>query len=208
MKSSYLRLCCVLASIALASSACSTVIKTSGKDERAGAAEREALREAAGEVAKSPWPKPSSSSLAERLAGGEADEDKVSRDDAVKVYVASLKSAPSADILLMADADRHLEAARVLKAVAEEACDSPSPRLSDVALIEDAIADLRETRAIYVASVKKLDADDDIADRIKDSFDEVLKDLGDVADQLAENAMKKNSEALAGSEARVAAGSN
>ena len=195
-----------LACAALASAACSTVIKTgSGFDENAGSAEREALRAAAADVARAPWPKPSSSSLAERLTGASPDGESVSRNDAVDAYVGRLRQSAAPEAGLLADADRHLESARALTSAAEEATETSHPRLSDVALVEDAIADLRETRAIYVASIKELDADDDRVDLIKKSFDVVIRDLGDVADDLAKSAMQKSSANFAGP-ARVAGG--
>jgi hypothetical protein len=184
--------------MALAAFGCSTVIKTSSEDYGANAPERAALIDAAADVAWSPWPKPSSSSIAERLAGGEAPSDGVSRDDAVDAYVVAVKAAPDGEAAVLDDAGKHLDAARALNAAADDACDSAYPRLSDVALLEDAIADLRETRTIYVATLKKIDGDDDAIDRLKRDFDRALKDLGDVADKLAENAMKKRADNFAG----------
>lgn len=182
---------------------CSTVIKTASQDDTASLAERAALLNAAAGAAWAPWPKPSSSSIAERLAGGEPALERVSRDDAVEAYVDQLKNAADGPAVLMSDAGRHLAAAKTLKAVAEEACDAASPRLSDVAILEDAIADLRETRTIYVASLKKIDAEKDIVEQVKRDFDQALKELGDVADQLAENAMKRRADNFAGSNATV-----
>lgn len=200
-----LRRTVVAACAILASSACSTVIKNeAARENQAGAEARQALQQAAEEVARVPWPKPSSSSFADRIAGAGADGKRVSRDDAIKVYVAALAETADPETALMAEADRHLRAAGALMDVAAVATDSPSPRLSDVALIEDAISDLRETRAIYIASMKKLNAEDRDADRLKDSFDRVIKDLGEAADELAENAMNRRSENFAGSDAASA----
>lgn len=183
---------------ALAASGCSTVIKRSSTTDDAGAIERAALADAAATAAWAPWPKPSSSSFAERLTGGEAGADGVSRDDAVEAYVAELKVMPDAQLALVKDANRHLGAARLLREAADDACDSPNPRLSDVALLEDAIASLRETRSIYIASLKKIDGEKYILDQLKDGFDEAIRKLGDVADEMAENAMKRRTENFAG----------
>lgn len=192
----------------LASSACSTVIKTqSAREEQASGEAREALQQAADEVARVSWPKPSSSSFADRIAGADPGGESVSRDDAIKAYVAALAEASDPEAALMAEADRHLRAAGALKDVCAIAAISPSPRLSDVALVEDAISDLRETRAIYVASMKKLDAEGREAERLKDSFDRVIKDLGEAADDLAEIAMNRRSENFAGSNTALASGS-
>jgi hypothetical protein len=188
-----------IAAAAIAFAGCSTVIKTSGSDDQAYAAERAALAEAAGRLAASPWPKPSSSSLADRLAGAEPRGEKISRDDAVEAYVGALRVGENSKIALEGDAARHLDAARALKVAAEVACDSASPRLSDVALMEDAIADLRETRSIYVSSLKKLDADKGAIDRLKTDFDAAIRELAAAADALAEVAMKRQSKNFAGS---------
>jgi hypothetical protein len=121
----------------------------------------------------------------------------VSREDAVSAYVALLRLAPSARASLLADAARHLDAAQALTTVARDACETPTARLSDVALVEAAIADLRETRAIYKAAFKKIDAGEDDGDRLAHAFDDAIKDLGEAADDLARSAMKKHEDALA-----------
>jgi hypothetical protein len=179
---------------------CSTILRAGPETTDGAPVERAALREAAAALAQAPWPKPSSSSLVERLAGA-PDGARVSRDDAIRAYLGRLAPQPAPAQSLSVDAARHLEAARALAAVAAEACDSSNPRLADVALVEDAIADLRETRAIYLAASKKLALDRDAAETLKRSFDDVLGDLGDVADALAESAMKRNSSSLAGGRA-------
>jgi hypothetical protein len=194
-----LRRLAAAAILVLSAGACSTVIKSERAEAAKGSeADREALRAAAANVADAPWPKPTSSSLAERLAGAEPEGDELSRDDAVAAYVEALSGKPDAENRLMADADRHILAARTLNEVAEAACESVAPRMADVALLEDAIADLRETRAIYVASLKEIDGDKLNIELVKRSFDDVIKSLGDVADDLANNAVKKNSRNFAG----------
>jgi hypothetical protein len=188
--------------IAIGVCGCSTVIRSeTAIDEDAGAAERAALRSAAFDLAKTPWPKPSTSSFAERLAGVDAGDDQISRDDAVDAYLAALPASGGAEGALMADAERHLELASALKDVAEIACDRSRLRLGDVALLEDAISDLRETRSIYVASIRKLDGEEDNIDMLKESFDRVIKDLGEVADDLADKAMKEGAQGFAGPDA-------
>lgn len=190
-----------LAAMTLAAFGCSTVIKTSSQDDEGSLAERAALVEAAAQAAWSPWPKPSSSSIAERLAGGDPRPERISRDDAIEAYVSILKNSPDSAAALMNDVSRHLAAAQNLKFAVEEACDSQAARLSDVAIIEDAIADLRETRTIYLASLKKIDGEKSLVALVKRDFDTALKDLGEVADELAENAMKRRADNFAGSDA-------
>lgn len=199
LSSSGLRRLAAATILAFSACACSTVIKSErSQGAKVTEADREALRAAAANVADAPWPKPTSSSLAERLAGMEPEGDKLSRDDAVDAYVEALSEKPDAENRLMADADRHILAARALNEVAEAACESAAPQMADVALLEDAIADLRETRAIYVASLKEIDGDKLNIELVKRSFDDVIKTLGDVADDLANNAVKKNSRNFAG----------
>lgn len=176
---------------------CSTVIRTASSEGETGAAEREALAEAAAEIAPAPWPKPSTSNFADRLGAGPGSAA-ISRKDAIGAYVAILAMSADAEQTLSADAARHLDAAGRLTTAAELACDSPRPRLADVALIEEAIADLRQTRSIYLAAIDEIDGDDVLADRLKRDFDAVIKNLGAVADDLAANAMKRRTENLAG----------
>lgn len=172
-------------------SGCSTVIKTSSAETVAASApEHEALAEAAARAAWAPWPRPTSATIADRLVGAGAEEE-ITRDDAVEVYVASLQSSGRGEAGLLADAGRQLDAARTLTAAAQEACDVASPRLSDVAHLEAAIGDLRQSRTIYVAALKKIDSDDAVKESLKRDFDKAIKGLGDAADSLAENAMKK-----------------
>ena len=190
-----------IAAIALAfmAAGCSTVIKTSSAgDDAAYAATREALVAAAADVAASPWPKPSASTLADRLAGAGDQDAKVSREDAVAAYLDLVGSREDAEVVILADAERHLTAAAALKSAAETACDAATPRLSDVALLEDAIGDLRETRSIYVLTLTKIDVPDSSIDKVKRDFDDAIKELGAVADTLAESAMKRRAQNFAG----------
>lgn len=197
----WVRLVGASAVLAISAAGCSTVIRSeTAIDEDAGAVERAALKNAAFDLAKTKWPKPSTSSFAERLSGADVAGEKVSRGDAVDAYLALLSTSDDAEGVLMADADRHLELAGALNDVAELACDGSRLRLSDVALLEDAIADLRETRSIYVASIRKLDGDKDNVDRLKQTFDSVIKDLGEVADELADKATKQSAAGFARSQ--------
>lgn len=193
----------VAAFVLISVPACSTVIRTEGAvEELAMTEERAALKEAAAELAWSPWPKPEDASFAARLGGGESD-DRMTRDRAVEVYLASFGGADPAD-RIAADARRHLIAANALADVAERTSGSAGPRLSDVAVLEASIADLRETRAVYIAALKKIDAESDMIDQVRKPLDAAVKNLGRVADELAENAMKRRSSNFAGPAARPA----
>jgi hypothetical protein len=195
-------LCCVLSI-----GACSTVIATEdGADASAMIEERAALKAAAEEARWAPWPRQDQASFADMIAGVDASEeaDKLSRDNVVDHYLAKLDPAPDAQAALLADARRHLIAAQNLRQVAMLAGDSPDPRLSDVAIVEASIASLRETRAIYAATLKKLKAERQVLDDLKDAFDGEIKALGDAADALAEAAMQRRSSEFAGPGVRVA----
>ncbi|MDZ7628638.1 MAG: hypothetical protein U5J99_09600 [Parvularculaceae bacterium] len=158
--------------------------------------EREALAVAAAELAWSPWPKPEGAFGPASSVTSEAGVGVTTRSHAVDSYVASLdRSAPGERIA--ADVRRHLLAAAALTKAAKRASDWPDPRLADVAIIETSIADLRETRAIYLATLKLIDADDELIHAIREPLDKAVKELGRVADDLAENAMKKRSSKFA-----------
>jgi hypothetical protein len=183
--------------VLFAVSGCSTVIQTAAPEDQAHIASRMALEEAAANVAASPWPKPTSSTLTDVFAGAPTLTDRISSDDAVDAYVAKLSASGDGDALLLADAARHIDAANALTAVAQTVCDSPAPRLSDVALLEDAIADLRQTRSIYVAALKRLDGGKNDVAHLKRDFDKAIKELGSVADDLAKSAMKRSAGSFA-----------
>jgi len=184
-------------------SACSTVIRnTEAGEDFVMTEERAALKGAADDLAWSPWPKPDGATFAARFAGGE-ENGRLSRSAAVDAYLASIGEENAAG-RIAADARRHLVAAAALADVAERALESVGPRLSDVAVLEEAIADLRETRAVYIAALKKIDADDDTVDSIRDPLDAAVKQLGRVADDLADHAMKKRSSNFAGPNAKTA----
>jgi hypothetical protein len=186
-------------------SACSTVIRTADASEDfVMTEERAALKEAAAELAWAPWPKPQDSSFVGRFAAADEKDDRMTRDRAVEIYLATLASDADASGKIAADARRHLVAAAVLADVAERASHSPSPKLSDVAVLEASIADLRETRAVYLAALRKIDADDDAIEAIRDPLDAAVKKLSRVADELAESAMKNRSSNFAGPDATVA----
>lgn len=191
--------------VAVALPACSTVIRTAdASDDLVMTEERAALKEAAADLAWSPWPKPEDSSFAGRLAGAEAGKDRMTRDRAVEIYLASFGPDADAAGRIAADARRHLVAAAALADIGERASDSPSPKLSDVAVLEASIADLRETRAVYLAALRRIDAEDAAIDAIRDPLDAAVKKLSRVADDLAESAMKKRSSNFAGPDSTAA----
>ena len=184
--------------------ACSTIIRAPGaSDDLAITEERAALKEAAAGLAWSPWPKPQDAFLTASLPGDE-DGARMTRARAVEIYLASLGDGDAA-AHIAADARRHLVAADALADAARLASQSDGPRLSDVAVLEASIADLREARAVYIAALREIDADGDMIDGVRDPLDAAVKKLGRIADDLAENAMKKRSSSFAGPNAKTAA---
>lgn len=191
--------------VAFALPACSTVIRTTdAADNLVMTEERAALKEAAADLAWSPWPKPEGSSFAGQLTGADAGEDRMTRDRAVDIYLSSFGPDSDAGGRIAADARRHLVAAAALADIAERTSESPSPKLSDVAVLEASIADLRETRAVYLAALRRIDAEDEAIEAIRDPLDAAVKKLSRVADDLAESAMKKRSSNFAGPDATAA----
>jgi uncharacterized protein YceK len=174
---------------AVTSSGCSTVVLSQDPQQQETAAEHAALAEAASAVAAAPWPKTAPASWSERLAGADQPELRISTTDAAQHYVASLGVARRDAVL--AEAARHLSAARALVEVAEAMSGALRPVMADVSLVEGAISDLRQARDIYLASLKLIDrAGEPVAAaearRLKSDFGAVIGALGAAADRLAE----------------------
>lgn len=191
----------VLVSIVF-SGGCSTVIMADrGAEDRAGerssAAERTALTSAADAVSQTRWPKPNANPLGAMLGGG---RDRVSEQDAVETYLAALGGAGAGAV--MADANRHLAAAGRLADTAAACANAARPVMADVAVVEDAIADLKGIRDVYVASLKSLKkegervGDDDIR-AVRDDFNNAIRTLGKAADRLADSVAHNKSRAYA-----------
>lgn len=178
----------VAAALISASGGCSTVIVSdrSGQSPIA-AVEREALSRAAAAVAETPWPRKPQASLAEQLAG--AGGRTLGEQDLAQRFVDGL-DAPRKPIVLAA-ALANIEAAQHLAAAGDAALTAIRPAMSDVAILESAIADLKENRDVYVASLKLIarggePVDGDELRRLRAEFSNVIGDLGQVADALAD----------------------
>ena len=202
-----LRLVCVGAGAVLvgALSGCSTVLfSDNGAAERSAAVEREALIDAAAAVSRTKWPAPDDASWQSRIA--HLGSEHVSKSDAVEVYLASLASLGEAGTrydLVLADAGEHLKAADGLARAAANAANSVRPVMADVSIVEDAIGDLRYTRDIYVECLKTLAKEGEPAPAgnvraLKSQFDDAIKALGDVADELADRVADDRTETFAG----------
>lgn len=178
----------VAAALLAASSGCAAVVLSEGGQRGPEAAiEREALASAAAAVAETPWPRAREASLAERLVGTSGpspDEHRLA-----EIYVSGL-SAPRKPVILAA-ATANIGAARRLAETGEAALTAIRPAMSDVAVIEAAIADMKENRDVYVASLKLVARSGETVDaeelrRLRGAFAEAISDLGKVADSLAE----------------------
>lgn len=190
--------------VVIAVTGCSTVVRIEDTSKVSVLTEeRGALLDAAEELAWSPWPKPEGSNNSGEFASSNARETVTTRGDAVKIYLASLGAFATSD-RIAADARQHILAANALIALAKRASDWPDPRLSDVAVIETSIGDLRETRAIYLSALRSIDADDDTIRAIREPLDDAVKALGDAADKIAESAITRRASQLAGPQVKTA----
>lgn len=190
---------CVWAAVA-AASGCSTVVLSENQNSnREAAIEHAALAAAASAVSQTRWPKPVAVSWSERLAGGAG---RFSEDQAAEFYVAQL-GAPPRKAIVLADAAFHLSAAQSLIDAAGAASHALRPMMADVAVVETAIADLRQTREIYLSCLKQLgregeNVNADEVRELKAAFSFVLEKLGTAADEIAERAELDGSKTFAG----------
>lgn len=198
------RLGCLLAGVILvgALGGCSTVLFSGDNStDRAAAVEREALIEAAETVSRTSWPEPENVSWQARIV--HIGAGRVSKSDAVETYLASLGDAGDRYGSVLRDAEAHLRAADELALAAANAAQSVRPVMDDVSIVEEAIGDLRQTRDIYVESLKTLaklgePVPPSIVRDLKSAFDSAIKSLGSVADELADRIADDDTETFAG----------
>lgn len=172
---------------------CTTVLVSENADaDRAAAMERVALIAAADRLSNTPWPKPEPASLGARLTGGVVGGSRVSQGDAVTAYLARLAGEPAPASAVFTDAENHLGAAANLVDVADIAAASMRPARADIAILEEAIGDLRMTRDVYLASLKTLARSGDAVDdqdvrQLRVAFNAAIEEMGAAADRLAES---------------------
>ena len=183
---------------------CSTVIKSENSETlRAAAVEREALIAAAGAVVETKWPKPDGADWGARLVGAAPSGSRdVSENDAAAMYLAKLGPAPRKGALL-ADAAVHIGAAQELARAAEATAQAVRPARADVSIIEEAIVDFRQTRDIYLATLKTIAKDGEPVTSsetkaLKASFAGAIEALSAAADDLADSVERDDTETFAG----------
>ncbi|MEZ5895608.1 MAG: hypothetical protein R3C40_09590 [Parvularculaceae bacterium] len=188
----------IFAVVSLASG-CAAVVSPPPGVAQESFAEREALKAAAEDLAVTRWPKPDAVSFTQRLTGFIDTGDRLTRDRVVEIYVKDLAAAGSPAQGVIADAAAHMKKAANVAEVADIASSAPNPRMSDVAVIEQAITDFREIRNIYLAACKKIDMPESDVTALSDELDASLASLGEAADRLADAAVKNRAKAFAGS---------
>lgn len=162
---------CVLAA------GCTTVVRNDGLPRGAAgsAPTDQTFAAAVAEATQSPWHGPT----------GEDEEATAAR------YVASLAGNADPEKLVLADAERQIDAALGLIAATETLAVTRAPSPEDVSALEGAISELRLARRVYIAALRDLDCPHDPHPRaVRRDFDAAIKALGDAADGLAEASMR------------------
>lgn len=167
-----------------------------------GFSERLELVRAARELENTPWPEVTETSLANRMVsvlfGREDVSEGTSKEEALEVYVSSLSASPSnAPSTLMRHADNTLRAARTVAERGRLAATAINPSTDDIVVLEEAIGDVRASRDMYIAALKKLKSDGhivpdgDVAE-LQAAFSQTIRDIGSTADLVAERSMDKH----------------
>lgn len=181
------------------------IISQHGSDTQS-VAERDLLVDAARDVETAPWPKPEPVSFVARIAGAD-DKDRVTRSEAVEIYVSALQPAGRRFERLSSDARRNLGAADRLSRIAFNAVSSARVTMNDVATVESAIQALRENRKVYTGAAHELEKlgepiDQKQVDEIRTAYANAIRNLGQAADALAERIEKDRTETVAARQAR------
>lgn len=183
----------------LVSGGCAVLPLKSDADLRAPA-ERDMLADAALAVETAPWPKRDSVSFVSLL--GASDETRLSRAQAIAIYLDDLRPHGARFDRMAVDARANLQAADRLNQIAQNSVSSPRLSMNDVAAIEGAIKALRENRQTYVGAAKQLEKAGEVVDAqqmhaIRDAYKLAIKELGRTADALADQIERDRSETYA-----------
>ncbi|WP_306250579.1 hypothetical protein [Parvularcula sp. IMCC14364] len=161
----------------------------------AGVHERAALVSATRQLDRTPWPEITEENFSGRmmtaLFGGEQKNDGVSRDAALEAYAAMLAAERSPQAVLMQDANATLRHARMVSESGRQAAYAMNPSSGDISVLESAIADVRESRDMYVGTLRLLrkkgfDIDRDFEQELKKAFTQTIQDIGTSADIVAD----------------------
>ena len=181
-----------MAAAAIVLSGCASVVvggpAAKQNAEELLASERTSLKAAGDAIAQTPWRKPQQTSLGDKFSNMFGSGDSAfSKSDTISDYIETLRAEDAPSERLKADAEMHLAAADNLILVANEVLGALSPRMSDVDILETAIADLRGQRGIYVQSLKILDGENSPArTSLSAAFDAKISHIGALADDLAD----------------------
>lgn len=178
---------CILSAIL---GGCAIGGKTQTATVSAPVVERDLLAEAASQVEVAQWPKPEPAPLFSWITGDRGD-DRVSKSEAVAFYVDHLMPKQARFEALSNDVTGKLGQAGQLHRLAVETVDASRVSMGDIAILEQAIQTLREHRDIYVEAAKELDDNGEEIDAaeikaIRLRFNDVIADLADAADLLAD----------------------
>ena len=191
----------ILAAVALLQG-CATVVIDNNASNKISV-ERDALKTAAADVAAVNWPKPQAISMSERLTGIVAGpkQERITKDEAIEVYVAALEKSPDPKAALIEDAETQLRAADVLTAAAVSAASAVRPVMADVAILEGAMGELRQAREIYLESLEEVTSDKiviaELKRGLKSDFNRAIKEVGVAADLLADKVAADRTQTVA-----------
>lgn len=152
--------------------------------------ERVALKDAASSLSDHPWGESPENGFVSVLFGTVANNEK---ERVVKAYISEMESRGEDAVTgVFADADMSLAHARQVVEAGRQALNAINPQPSDIALLERAISDTRECRAMYVAVLETLDRRNAGVTRedvrvIRDAFSQTIDDMGVTADLVAEH---------------------
>jgi len=151
--------------------------------------ERKLLSDAVRAVEATPWPATQKVSFSARITGAKND-DRITRSDAIEIYLDTLLSQGARFAQLTSDARANLNTADTLLAKANNVRFAQRLSMSDVAIIEGAIQKLRENGKIYAAAAKALEKSGARVDQaqladIRAGYRAAIKALGASADAVA-----------------------
>ena len=160
--------------------------------------QRVILHQAAAQLQAKSWPSPSDKDMTDKVLSvlfGQDDDGTITEEQAVEIYIASVRNRTSGDSwhAVLAEADTYLAQGRALAEIGRQTSHSITPTDDDVRMLETAISDLREGRDIYMRSLDMLrDAGEPVSkdeiSNLKRAFNQTIYDIGRTADIIADRA--------------------